>query len=132
MVGFLTALVLAIVLTSMMAYDGEAAAAIVLVVGPMIGVVYGLLAGLVHGVSQLPLAAVRARRIVLPGSDESLRNPATAVFAPYVLLTPFLAARRRYDVASTDAAESAARRNGASTASRSDGSASDTSRATSE
>jgi glucose-6-phosphate-specific signal transduction histidine kinase len=113
-VGFLTSLTVAIVIASMIAHEGEEGGSAVLFLGPMIGVACGFLAGLVHGVVQLPLVAMNASRavratvatalsvvlvvsLVLLGSDEPLWNPALVLFTPYVLLSPLFAGSPQND-----------------------------------
>lgn len=142
--------VFALVASVVIAIDSPEIAAIALMAGPMFGAAYGFGAGLVHFAVQVPLLAWNPRHvragtrvlatlvsaslavyIVYSGSDEGYRLVILATYMPYVLATPLLAVPRQTD-ASTDAAVSAARRNGASTASRNDGSAPDISRATSE
>lgn len=145
MLGAVTGLATGIVVAVM----GEASdvAAIVAVLALGYGLLLGVAAGVVHAVAQLPLhllepsRAGRAVRLLATAVSAALVGWLLAigfeaattfvVFGPYVLLTPWFAAWGYVD-ASTEAADSAALRRGASTVSRVSGSASDSSTATSE
>ncbi|HEV2890802.1 MAG TPA: hypothetical protein VGX28_10555 [Frankiaceae bacterium] len=130
--------------------DAGGAAVFALVGTPfamLVGASLGLRAGLVHGVAQVTVALARPARARLVA--RCVATPLSAALAAYALaraddpgwlavplvlyvpLTAWVAAWG-YEDASTAAALSAARRNGASSASRVSGSASDSSRATSE
>jgi hypothetical protein len=118
--GTVTAFAVACAFAWTLAHDpstGDDVVGIVFIVGVPIGMLYGLAAGVVHWVAQVPLLAWHPRHgaaavrvlatavsaglvagLVLLGSDESLWNPVMLMFAPYVLVTPFVAARG-YDAA---------------------------------
>lgn len=153
--GSLTGLVTGIVMTAQFTGEEDLAslAAVVPILALGVGFAYGLGAGVVHGVAQFTLLLVgrpvRVRRavrvvatlvslglvvsLVLLGTDPepNVWRAAALGLGPYIVVTPFVAVWGYVD-ASTAAAESAARRSGASTASRISGSASDSSRAASE
>ena len=152
LVGVVTGLVAGIVFAILMAGDEDVGdlAFVVPFLGLAIGLVYGVGAGLVHWLAQLPVLLVRPRRprrvvralatlvslglvwwLTVLNTDEPPPWQAVATFVPYVLLTPFFAAWGYVD-ASTAAADSAALRSGASTASRVSGSDPASSTATSE
>lgn len=151
-IGVATFLVLVVVLAADLREDDLTV--VFLVIGLpyalVIGAAQGAVAGVVHGLSQIPLVARPQRRARLVArvsatvvsaalvvamavgyaTPRALTTWSALPFLAYVALTPFVATWG-YEDASTDAALSAARRSGASSGSRTSDGDSDSSRATS-